>query len=450
MPITIRSRFTSAVVESNEDVFVRSYIEEGSTVIEFDMKKRDYRKEGIISEIHWPEKTYSIDVHEFSTFHNPIVYRFITAQGWYYDDQRKRVWFTPKISGISAQQHVTKNVIRLACFLAVICGVTLRNISVIFTVLFQIPVSKSAVKRWIDEIGSNLPSEEEILKQLVRLKNPGQCHIDGYWPMGTDSCVMVIKDEFGRILITQEVKSENGDDARKFLQKLKDAGIGVVSAFSDYSGSYAGAIKDVFPDAKFQADHFHTAKNIWKHLKKSLMKYRNKLKADGQEKQDEEMLELASDLWKLRWTLLKKPSNLSEEEQKKIKALEKRDSGFISKFRSVISQIANIFDHSNTETQAEVKLRNLRNQIDRLENDSLNKIAQFFSDHWNEAMQYLRKRGLGKYPRSSNSESGMRILRRLEKNHDGIRSAETRKHYIKIYQAIKYLSADIADFIKTG
>jgi hypothetical protein len=44
----------------------------------------------------------------------------------------------------------------------------------------------------------------------------------------------------------------------------------------------------------------------------------------------------------------------------------------------------------------------------------------------------------------------MRLLRRLEKNHDGIRSAETRRHYIQIYQAIKYLSLDVADFIEQG
>ncbi|MDM8525784.1 hypothetical protein QUF80_20625, partial [Desulfococcaceae bacterium HSG8] len=47
-------------------------------------------------------------------------------------------------------------------------------------------------------------------------------------PMGTGNCVMVIKDESGRILITHEVGSENGDDAGKFLQKLKDAGIIIV------------------------------------------------------------------------------------------------------------------------------------------------------------------------------------------------------------------------------
>jgi hypothetical protein len=46
--------------------------------------------------------------------------------------------------------------------------------------------------------------------------------------------------------------------------------------------------------------------------------------------------------------------------------------------------------------------------------------------------------------------SGMRLLRRLEKNHDGIRSAATRQHYIQIYQAMKYLSLDVADFIEKG
>src|SRR4030095_15902508 len=57
---------------------------------------------------------------------------------------------------------------------------------------------------------------------------------------------------------------------------------------------------------------------------------------------------------------------------------------------------------------------------------------------------------MGRHRRGSNSESGMRLLRRLEKNHDGIRSAATRQHYIQIYQAIKYLSLDIAEFIEKG
>jgi hypothetical protein len=44
----------------------------------------------------------------------------------------------------------------------------------------------------------------------------------------------------------------------------------------------------------------------------------------------------------------------------------------------------------------------------------------------------------------------MRLLRRLEKNHDGIRSAATLQHYIQSYQAMKYLSLDVAEFIEKG
>ena len=85
-----------------------------------------------------------------------------------------------------------------------------------------------------------------------------------------------------------------------------------------------------------------------------------------------------------------------------------------------------------------------------MDDDHLQKMLTCFDDHWAQAFRYLRKKGMGKHRRGSNSESGMRLLRRLEKNHDGIRSATTRQHYIPIYQAIKYLSLDIADFIKQG
>lgn len=447
MSITIQTGFNSAVVEADKNAFTVSYIEDGNTIIEFDMRTRDYRKEsGITSEIFWKE-SYKVDVHEFSTFHSPIIYRFITAQGYYFDEHGSRKFFTPEIAEVSTQQHMSKNIIRICCFLAVICGVSLRNIAAIFKYLFYIPVTKSTIKRWIDEIGGNLPSEEEILKKLIEQKKPTQCRIDGYYPLGTDKCVSVLKDDFDRILITHEADSENSEEAKKFLEKLRDTGIKITSVFSGYSKSLTKAIREVFPEAKFQADHFHTVKGIWKHLKEALSEYRRNLKADGEKEDDKEMSDMASKLWELRWLILRKPSNLSDEESKEIEGLEKKGDGFIAKFRSVIGQIMNIFDFSNTEVQAEIKYKNLKDQIEKMENSHMNKICKFFEQHWDEAMQYLRKRGLGKYRRSSNSESGMRMLRRPEKNHDGIRSEVTRRNYIKIYQVIKYLSADITDFL---
>src|SRR5215510_13020678 len=451
MAVTVQMQFTSAVTERYQDAFVGSSIENGATIIQFDLRQHDFHDDlGTQATIWWRKDSYHVDVHELSTFHNPIIYRFIVAQGCYVDDQNQRRYFTPAIQGVSTSQHMSHSVIRLACYLAVVCRVSLRHLALLFSVLFLIPITKSSIKRWIDDIGVQLPPPEEMLRQLLALAPATECHIDGYYPLGTDHCVMVVKDEHDRILITHEAASENGDDARQFLQRCKDLGLNVTAAFSDYSQSFTEAIKAVFPHARFQADHFHTVKKIWGHLKKSLLSYRRKVKASGEAKNDEGGIALAKTLWKLRWSLLKKPTNLSAEEKQAIAELEREDQGFVRSFRSIIRQLVNIFDHSHSEAQAQLRLQQLRKDMRAVDDDHREKILTFFDDHWDQALRYLRKKGMGKHRRGSNSESGMRLLRRLEKNHDGIRSAATRQHYIQIYQAIKYLSLDIAEFIEKG
>jgi hypothetical protein len=451
MAVTVQMQFESAVTEMYQDAFVGSSIENGATIIKFDLRQRDFQQEvGATATLYWRKEAYHVDIHELSTFHNPIKYRFILAQGYYLDEQNQRMYFTPEIKGVSTAQHMSHSIIRLACYLAVVCGVSLRHIALIFSSLFLIPITKSSIKRWIDDIGSHVPSQEEMLQQLLAITPATECHIDGYYPRGTDNCVMVVKDEHDRILMTHEAGSENGADARKFLQKLKDLGLHVTAAFADDSQSFTEAIKAVYPQARFQADHFHTVKNIWGHLKKALLTYRRKIQASGEAQNDQEGIELAKTLWKLRWSLLKKPTNLSAEEKQAIAELEREDEGFVHSCRSIIRQLVTIFDHSHSEAQAKIRLKQLRKDIRAVDDDHLEKILTFFDDHWDQALRYLRKKGMGKHRRGSNSESGMRLLRRLEKNHDGIRSAATRQHYIQIYQAIKYLSLDIAEFIEKG
>ena len=438
MAVTVQMQFTSAVTELYQDAFVGSAMENGTTIIQFDLRQHDFHEElGTEATICWRQESYHVDVHAWSTFHNPMTYRFIVAQGSYVNDQDQRMYFTPTIKGVSTSQHMSHSVIRLACYLAVVCGVSLRHIALLFSALFLIPITKSSIKRWMDDIGTHVPTPEEMLRQLLALTPATECHIDGYYPLGTDHCVMVVKDEHDRILMPHEVASENGEDARQFLQHVKDLGLHVTAAFSDDSQSFTEAIKAVFPHARLQADHFHTVKNIWGHLKKSLLSYRRKVKASGTEKNDAQLIAVAKQLWKLRWSLLKKPANLSLEEKQAMTALERDDAGFVHRFRSIIRQLGNIFDHAHSEAQAKFKLQQLRQEINAVDDDHLQKILTFFDDHWDQALRYLRKKGMGKHRRGSNSESGMRLLRRLEKNHDGIRSAATRQHYIQIYQAIK-------------
>jgi hypothetical protein len=451
MAVTVQMQFESAVTERYQDAFVGSSIENGTTISQFDLRKLDFQHAlGTTSTICWRKEPYAIEMHALSTFHHPMKYRCIIAQGAYLNDQHQRVSFTPDIKGVSTSQHMSHSVIRLACYLAVVCGVSLRHLALLFSVLFLIPITKSSIKRWIDDIGRYLPPPEEMLRQLLALAPVTECHIDGYYPLGTDTCVMVVKDEHDRILITYEAASENGDDARQFLQRCKDLGLKVTAAFSDYSQSFTEAIKAVYPHARFQADHFHTVKNIWGHLKKSLLSYRRQIKANGAAKKDEQLLALAKQLWTLRWSLLKKPGNFSVEEKQALAELAREDAGFVQSFRHIIRQLVNIFDHTHSEAQAKLRLHQLRQDIQVLEDRHLVKIPQFFDDHWDQALRYLRKKGMGKHRRGSNSESGMRLLRRLEKNHDGVRSAATRQHYIQIYQAIKYLSLDVADFLEKG
>jgi len=291
MAVTVQRQFESVVTERYQDAFVGSAIENGTTILLFDLRKHDLQSElGTKARLCWRKEPYAVEIHALSTFHNPIQYRFIVAQGASLNDQHQRVSFTPNIQGVSPSQPMSHSVIRLACDLAVVCGVSLRHLALLFSVLFLIPMSKSSMQRWLDAIGVHLPTPEEMLGHLLALAPATACHIDGYSPLGTDTCVMVVKDEHDRILITHEAASENGEDARQCLQRCQDLGLKVTAAFSDDSQSFTEAIKAVYPHARFQADHFHTVKNIWGHLKKSLLSYRRQIKASGAEKKDAQLL----------------------------------------------------------------------------------------------------------------------------------------------------------------
>src|SRR5262249_24262288 len=101
MAVTVQMQFTSAVTERYQDAFVGSSIENGATIIQFDLRQHDFHDDlGTQATICWRKESYHVDMHELSTFHNPIIYRFIVAQGCYVDDQHQRRYFTPAIQGI--------------------------------------------------------------------------------------------------------------------------------------------------------------------------------------------------------------------------------------------------------------------------------------------------------------------------------------------------------------
>jgi len=451
MAVIVQRQCASAVTEMYQDAFVGSAIENGATIIQCDLRKHDLQQAlGTKATLCGRKASSHVDVHALSTFHHPLPYRFILAQGSSLDGQNQRRDFTPEIQGVSTSQPMSQSVIRLACSLAVGCGVSLRHIALLFSTLCLLPTTQSSIKRWMEDLGAHVPPPEEMLRQLLAVTPATACPMDGSYPLGTDHWGMVVQDAHDRILMTHEAASEHGEEARKFLEKLQTLGLQGPAAFSDDSQRFTVALKTVSPQARLQVDHFHTVKTIWEKLTNSLLSYRKQRKAHGEAKNDAKVRERAKRLWKLRWSLLKKPANVSVEEQQAMAALESEDDGCVHRFRSSIRQLVHIFDHAHSAAQAKLRLQQRRKDIQAVGDHQLEKILHFLDDHWDHALRYLRKKGMGTHRRGSNSESGMRLLRRLEKNHDGMRSAATRQHYIQIYQAIKYLSLDIADFIEQG
>ena len=130
--------------------------------------------------------------------------------------------------------------------------------------------------------------------------------------------------------------------------------------------------------------------------------------------------------------------------------LEKVDEGFGHRFRSLSRQLGPRFDPAHRAAQANIRLHQLRQAIRAVADEHLEKRLTCFDDHGEQAWRYLRKKGMGTHRRGANAASGMRRLRRLEKSHDGMRSAATRPPYLQSYQAVKYLSLDLAQFIEQG
>ena len=82
MAVTVQRQFESVVTERSQDALVGSSIENGPTVIQCDLRRHNFHQErGTQATRCWRKASAHVDVHALSTFHKPILYRLIFAQG---------------------------------------------------------------------------------------------------------------------------------------------------------------------------------------------------------------------------------------------------------------------------------------------------------------------------------------------------------------------------------
>ena len=207
------------------------------------------------------------------------------AHGASLNDQHQGVYCPPPLQGVSPAQPMRHRVIRVAWALAVVCGGRLWHLALLFAVLCLRPMTPSAMPRWLDALGGPWPRPAERLGPLRALAPVTECPRDGSYPLGTDTCVMVVPAAHARLLITHAAASEQGEEARQGLPRCTDLGRTVTAAFSASSHSVTAAITAVDPHARCQAAHGPPGTNLGGPRKKSRLSYRRPIPARGADKQ---------------------------------------------------------------------------------------------------------------------------------------------------------------------
>ena len=198
-------------------------------------------------------------------------------------------------------------------------------------------------------------------------------------------------------------------------------------------------IPEVFEGIRIQLDYFHIIQNVWRHLWKYFVSFRKKVAERGEKSRTpwykRKLLKLAKSLWNNRHLLFKSEKKLSEEEKVKLAELCEEDAK-VAGIRAFLSGVWHIFEDSRDAEEARKALDELKAQQTAEESEHHKRAIKFLDESLEQATTYLQHDDV---KRNSLAETGMRTLRRLEGEHDGFRTEDSRDDFLRIYQAIKYL-----------
>jgi len=434
---------STEVIEQNPECVTGGMCRDGVLVISLDATKQDHWKRlGLPREtpIHWGP-TYTVEVQELSGLCWPIRYCITTAEGWYEDGQRQRHYFVPVLKGLCLKRKVSHVTLRAGVFLSIIAGLGCRKTAWLLEILFHVVVGKSSIDRWIDEVAEELPSADVIIQELNRKQSITEGHLDAYYPRGRKGkCVLVLRDQHGRIIATEEVKAEEEAQVKPFLERMKRLGLKIKTFYIDHNQALKNAIQAVYSEARIQYDYFHILQNIWKKLWSYALAHRREVKARSQEVSTpwyrDKLEALAKTLWKKRYLLFKSDERMSPQERQQLVEMMEADPK-VGKLRTFLKGVWHIFRDSHNEQEARDALELLKKvKIEPKAQDHLQKVFSFLEEHFDSMITYLKHENV---QRNSLAESGMRVLRRLEVDHDGFRTPKGRENCLRIYQAVKYL-----------
>lgn len=443
--VTVEIEVDTEVLRLNEDIYYKaSYDRDLGLILYLDVRKRDWMKllelpKG--SRVRF-SRVHTVNIKELSSFLKPITYRLTIGEGYWIDPQGTRHNFglNGYLPGIDLKRGVSIVTLRAAVMLAVLACVGVRSVSFLMRELFHVEVDKSSLDRWLTEAVNHLPDAEGMVRRLLADKPVTEAHLDEIFPKGRRKkiCVVVIKDEHGRILATKEMAERSTDNVVAFLKELKSWGLNFERFYIDGCLAYKEAIPLVYDKAAIQYDYFHIIQNIFRHLWKAMVQHRREVKAEAKKWPGTELkgyLEtLGKRLWKHRYLVFKREDRMNDDECTTLCEL-MGDDLEVPVLRRFIDKVWGIFRESKGEEDARKRLAEIKQRSEVIEGSAYSKAVNFLEDRFDDMIAFLHVDGL---KRNSLAESGMRCLRRLERGHDGFRTTEGRENYIRLYQAIRY------------
>jgi hypothetical protein len=243
---------STEVIEQNPECVTGGECRDGVLVVYLNALQQDHwQRLGLSREafIHWGPPDM-IEVQELSGLSWPIRYCVTTAEGWYEDHRGRRHYLVPVLKGLCFKRKVSQVTMRAGVFLSILAGVGCRRAAWLLEILFHVQVSKFALDRWIDEVAAGLPSADALVEELNRRQPITAGHFDGFFPRGANGkCALVLRDEHGRIIATDEVDAEKEAKVTPFLRRLARLGLPLQTFYIDHCQALRKAIQAVYPEA---------------------------------------------------------------------------------------------------------------------------------------------------------------------------------------------------------
>jgi transposase len=443
MALYVNVPISTEVIESNPDCKISGHYENGALVITVDTRAQNHHQRlGLPTKtkLYW-YREHQYEVQELSAMAWPVKYRVLSRDGYYLDKEGRRVNFTTQAQGLDARRGVSEVLMRAAVLLVVVAGIGYRRVAWLLEHLFHVQTSKSALHRWVEEVASELPSVEAIIKKLNERQPIREAHFDEVYPRGGDKCVVALKDEHGRIVVTHEMDRRDGESINNFFTWVKGLGLEIQAFYIDGCKTYYNAIRAVYGEAvAIQYDYFHIVQNVWRHLWRWAVKHRRDVKNRSEEVETPwykaKLKTLATSLWENRYLLFKAETRMSPEEKDELLRIIEADCK-VGCLRTFLGGVWRIFEDSHDALEARQALSELKQQpIDKKNPKPFRQVIDFLAQNFVWMTEYLRQPNVR---RNSLAESGMRTLRRLEASHDGFRSKQGRENCLRTYQVVKYL-----------